>query len=204
MPVPDDIGSYKNDRVIDSFLENYYFQRGEAEEVFRDVVSWLWIASQNPENASIGMYHPMQVMDKMWHTFMSFTREYESFCVTKLGRKVHHEPHSRREQIDLLMASDNLEKKLEEMKGDVADFQAHVYDVLGADVVLRWFMTYPHVYSPDELLRRTRPQSSERGFLLIRSLRSANRTEVLEELAKTHEIALWCGGPNCGPQCREE
>lgn len=34
------------------------------------------------------------VVDAVWHQFILFTREYEAFCRTQLGRFLHHRPHT--------------------------------------------------------------------------------------------------------------
>jgi hypothetical protein len=73
---------------------------------------------------------------------------------------------------------------------------------LGADTLILWFVKFPHVYSPAELLHRTRIQFSQRGFLLGREMRSMGKLDLLAELAKLHEVAAWCGGAGCGAYCR--
>ena len=39
-------------------------------------------------------YGMMGAVDELWHTFVIFTREYESFCQKVAGRFMHHVPDS--------------------------------------------------------------------------------------------------------------
>jgi hypothetical protein len=198
-----EVQSYKNRRVILKFKECYYFDSEESELIFTDLMSWLWLAANSPNSIECSMYHPMNVIDKMWHVFLSNTRDYAEFCDTYLGKFIHHEPHTREEAAAMFMPSSIDAKPAEKIYRELSDFQGYVFDQLGSETLLRWFITFPHVYSPDELQRRTRPLFSQRGFFEIQGLRKLRKDELLLELSKTHHIAAYCGGPNCGPQCKE-
>lgn len=200
----DEVLQYKNERVIEKFREDYYFDSGEAELIFSETVKWLWLAADRKIDVPCAMYHPMLVMDKMWHAFLLFSREYEAFCKGELGRVIYHEPHTRGESMRRLTPTADNPAPLDKLYAEIADFQSYVYDRLGPETLLRWFVQFPHVYSPEELLRRTRPQFSQRGFMRIAGLRNLSKDELLAELAKDHAVAAWCGGPSCGPQCRED
>jgi len=194
---------YTNSRVIDKFCEDYYFDKEEAVSIFRDTLMWLWLSASTEDAQLCAMYHPMLVMDKMWHTFLVFSKEYADFCSNTFGKFIHHEPHTRRDSVKKLTPTTADPNPFETISREIGSFQSHVYDVLGQEAVLRWFVTYPHIYSPEELQRRSRPQFSQRGFLEVLAMRSMNKESLMEELAKSHAIAAWCGGPGCGAYCRD-
>lgn len=195
--------SYTNDDVLEKFREEYYFSKEESEEVFSDVLHWLWLTANSPPSSGCAMYHTMLAMDKMWHTFFSFMKDYEDFCNKYFGKIIYHTPHTRNSMIEGIVNSESQIDSLSVLYNEVGKFQEYTYDTLGSEILLRWFVTYPHIYSAEEMLRRSRPQFSQRGFLILQEMRKMDKTSILQELAKSHAVAAWCGGPNCGAQCRE-
>lgn len=88
----------------------------------------------------------------MWHNFILFTREYAAFCTKYFGRFVHHQPASKAEKLaykanvqsDPAQARADFNQKLE-------TFISATYDHLGDDTVIKWFSTYPALYSPQRI-----------------------------------------------------
>src|SRR4051812_27533059 len=60
----------------------------ESARVFRKMMAYLRRAAGTPVGLS-----PEPDVDKMWHTFILFTREYSAFCHSKFGRFIHHVPN---------------------------------------------------------------------------------------------------------------
>ena len=58
-----------------------------AEERALELKKWLVLARTNSENN----YQLTGNIDKIWHTFLQFTKDYHAFC-EELGGFVHHEP----------------------------------------------------------------------------------------------------------------
>lgn len=197
------VQKYSNPRVIAKFREAYYFGEAETADLFNELLSWLWLVATAPDGTKSGMYHPMQAMDKMWHTFISFTKDYADFCEKYFGKFIHHEPHTRADAAQELVKAKNPALVIEKMREDIESFQVYTYDKLGANALVKWFVTYPHMYSPEELQRRTRPLYSQHGLLHAQSMLKMNKADLLAELSKNWIVAAWCGGPNCGPQCEE-
>lgn len=198
-----DVLNYRNDRVIEKFREAYYFDRDEAAEIFRELLTWLWLAGTSEPEKPCSMYHPMHVMDSMWHTFLSFTRDYAQFCERYFSRFIHHDPHTRSDAVLRLSTSEDDQNPLDAVYAEIESFQRSVHDRLGPDTLVKWFVTFPHLYSPDEMQRRTRPVSSQHGFMNAERLRNLPKDALISELSKSWHIAAWCGGPNCGAQCEE-
>lgn len=203
MDTLDQILRYSNPRVISKFRECYFFDNEESQAIFQDLLRWLWLTSTAPPKVKCAMYHSMLALDKMWHVFLSHTKDYAQFCEAHLGTFVHHEPHTREETVRSLIPNTKNRDPLGKTLKGIEAFQSYTYDKLGSDTLIRWFITYPHAYSPEELLRRTRPQFSERGFMRTAELRRMSKKKLLKELAPSREIAAYCGGPSCGPYCME-
>lgn len=53
-----------------------------------ELKKWLILCAIKPENS----YMLVGKVDKLWHTFVLFTRQYEIFCQEIAGHFIHHEP----------------------------------------------------------------------------------------------------------------
>ncbi len=157
---------YRNQRVIDKFLEQYRLERREAEQLFEDMLLFLWLASRSltgPRGTPLlGVLEPHALMDEMWHTFILHTREYERFCRRFFGRTIHHDPTAPPERVrgaDGAREHAELRRKI-----------AFVYDELGEDVARRWFDAYVDRYTDVfvDARRVTRAQASRRARRAVR------------------------------------
>lgn len=60
----------------------------QASLIMDQALAFLKLAAENPGNG----YSPSPEVDKGWHTFILYTREYAAFCETFAGGFIHHEP----------------------------------------------------------------------------------------------------------------
>lgn len=73
---------YETREVIFKFLDEYDVSEAEALDIFSETKKWLYLCHlSNGEDVSISITEPLLVIDKMWHTFLQFTREYHQFCM---------------------------------------------------------------------------------------------------------------------------
>lgn len=68
-------------------------------------------------------------IDKMWHTFLLFTREYELFCYKFFNRFIHHSP----------VTEENPAPKKEDKKILLAHFVKEIYQEFGKETLVEWF-----------------------------------------------------------------
>lgn len=69
-----------------------------CEDVSRDAVldgvnemlRFLWLCSSSSQ-----VLTPSARIDQIWHEFILFTRVYQQFCQTRLGRFIHHQPSAQ-------------------------------------------------------------------------------------------------------------
>lgn len=112
----------------------------KGEEAFRELLKYIWLGCKhqsdiktNPNNLSFcfncTVHQEMSDIDDMWHTFLLFTRDYQSFCRDYLGNIFfHHEP---------ALSKDNTSKDKYEL--ELTRYLTYIYDHLGEETVKTWF-----------------------------------------------------------------
>ncbi len=83
------VPNYRSNEVVKKIGLKLKRSKVVAENLFKDLVAFLWISGQTPE-VSI----PSPAIDEAWHVFLLFTREYNDFCNKYCGGFIHHEPNS--------------------------------------------------------------------------------------------------------------
>ncbi len=59
----------------------------DPKMLFREVIKFLYLVKTYEMTLT-----PSLLVDLGWHEFILFTKSYERFCLTELGRFIHHEP----------------------------------------------------------------------------------------------------------------
>jgi hypothetical protein len=135
-----EILAYHHPQVIRRFCKEHPEMASQSEAIFQDLMRFFWASRhheeakkrepQNPELDFIYiMDEEMRGIDLMWHVFLLYTQDYSDFCHQYFGEFLHHLPDivDKMEDEDSLF-QDNLEK-----------FLSYTYDVLGEDVIKRWY-----------------------------------------------------------------
>lgn len=140
--------AYQNEDVIFRFTNMLETTEDEARDIFNETKKFLYL-SQLP-----GIFIPdeLLILDEMWHNFILFTKEYQAFCEKNFGRFVHHQPATKAEKLyqkELLALDKDTAKAEFNQKLEV--LISAVYDHLGDDTVIKWFSTYPQVYSTENI-----------------------------------------------------
>jgi hypothetical protein len=80
--------SYTHLGVIQRYAkqENYSFERADGD--FKECLKFLFLCA-NSEGVPCS---PSNTIDKIWHYFILFTRDYNFFCEEYLGNFIHHNP----------------------------------------------------------------------------------------------------------------
>lgn len=60
-----------------------------SERILDQTLGFLSLISKDKEH----MYSPSQLVDKGWHTFILYTKEYSDFCDNIAGQYIHHSPN---------------------------------------------------------------------------------------------------------------
>ncbi len=158
MKAPDkqEILKYQNQDVIDRFIKIYGVTEEQAQQIFTDVKLWLWMACKvraEGIDKPLVIDTALVVIDEMWHNFMLFTRDYTQFCERYFGTYMHHSPNTKPKIAEEKASMEELSlKEKREVLMDKKRWQYEfVYDHLGRDAFIRWYKTYPGLYTPHSL-----------------------------------------------------
>jgi hypothetical protein len=78
----------RHDAVVRRIAKEHRVRRATASRWFEEMVRFLDLCHASP-----GALSPSKKVDKAWHEFLLFTREYEQFCRKRYGRFMHHDPY---------------------------------------------------------------------------------------------------------------
>lgn len=84
--------SYENENVIEKFCSEYSVDKELAKEYFIEVKKFLYLCSSSNETLA-----PSAEIDKIWHTFILFTKDYRQYCMHFLGKFIDHVPEVKKE-----------------------------------------------------------------------------------------------------------
>ena len=77
-------------------MENKFLSSEEFEQVFIEFKKYVFLVAVNKSNLAM----MSKKVDQVWHQFILFTKEYQSFCNSILGFFLHHIPRTRFSLID--------------------------------------------------------------------------------------------------------
>lgn len=134
-----DLLKYNNKNILTRYQKDYPEAKMSAAEALQELMKYIWIclkhstdSAQNPHEASLQftcvMHDEMIEIDYMWHTFLLFTRDYDSFCRTYLGEFFHHQPLIKEDDSGKANYAVELERYL-----------SYIFDNLGEDTLKKWF-----------------------------------------------------------------
>lgn len=139
-----DVLAYRNERVIDGFVDRIDVPRAEAERIFVETLRWLWyIANTTPTPANPEAHvidRPLLIIDEMWHTFILYTRDYADFCGQMFGRFIHHDPGPKGDGAFVIETDEQFMARKRPKYIDI-------HRLLGEDVFLTWYREFPQAYS---------------------------------------------------------
>lgn len=140
--------------VIDSFTEMYSINDAVAEDIFIETKKWLWLCGYNQslqakgeEGASLFIDDSLLIIDKMWHTFILYTKLYTIFCNKHFGSYIHHYPTpplQKKQQADRFDKDVNYLEQFELRQRKQYEF---VSSILGKETLIKWYFEYPETFS---------------------------------------------------------
>ena len=143
LPDLEELLSYKHPQVIRSYERTFPEEKHRAEELFNDMLKYLWISTKheqdkksNPADDSLDflfvMHQEMREIDNMWHNFILYSKDYMEFCHKYFGEYLHHQPD----------VADTIVQTEVEFSGEMEKYLSYVYDHLGEQTVRRWFAAH--------------------------------------------------------------
>lgn len=82
--------SHRRDQIVRRIARDHHVRRATAERWFQELDKFLNICAFAEEPVS-----PPPRVDKAWHTFILFTRDYASYCASRHGIFIHHDPYEK-------------------------------------------------------------------------------------------------------------
>jgi hypothetical protein len=137
--------AYRHPELVTRFCDNWNVERRQSTAIFDDLKRYLWLTVKTDEPVA-----PVAIVDEMWHMFLVFTEDYAAFCKTYFGAMLHHVPTSSREKKALdKQFRTQTDKWRAEMGERLRRDMTLVFDLLGEDVMRRWYVDYPERYGRD-------------------------------------------------------
>ncbi len=135
-----EIKNFKHIGVIDRYNKDNPEYANQGNQIFEDLMIFFWASNQhsidqkeNLNNKDLDfvyiMDEKMLQIDRMWHVFLLFTKDYMDFCEEYFGEYIHHLP-------DIVPGMEKSEKDFEV---NLERFLNYNYDLLGHEVIERWF-----------------------------------------------------------------
>jgi hypothetical protein len=81
------VKTFHDENIVQKMMQEYSMPRDQANVLFQDTKMFLFLCTLYP-----GRLGPTDALDRGWHTFILFTREYADFCQRYLGQFIHHAP----------------------------------------------------------------------------------------------------------------
>lgn len=162
---------YQHPDVVYRFGKQFGLPQEECEELFEQVKRWLWLGNQSKcDGFELSIDQTLCVIDEMWHNFVLFTRDYQEFCESRFGYLIHHAPATMAEDEEAgrVRRSMSPEAYLQYLSDKKRKQYEYVYDKLGKEIFVKWYLQYPKKYTPQYLaelqLAACRPQPAEQAL----------------------------------------
>ena len=125
--------AFRHPGVIRRYCRDHSASPAEAEEVFQEMLKWLYLGScctaDNEATAGYVMTPEIMKLDWMWHAFLLFTADYAAICDRYFGSFLHHVPKDEADE----------PASLEAVREQLERHYALVCDVLGEPTLLVWY-----------------------------------------------------------------
>jgi len=202
----DEVLQYHHEGVILRFLEEYEFSRSDADEIFMDTKRWLWVCANAPDGVNPYVDQSTVIIDKMWHHFVLFTRDYREFCDTYFGKFLDHFPftdveYAEQKDIEAADPDDFMAKKQKAFTTNLR----HVGQTLGKDFVVKWYLEYPKRYPAKRIadaLRLPPVRQVPRIDLTAQEALAMDLPDLIPIIVdRTGPVADGYGGARCGAYC---
>ncbi|KTD79221.1 hypothetical protein [Legionella waltersii] len=96
--------TYKNEKLFTRYERDYPNALLAAPVALKELIKFFWLSKKHQQDLLLKPYakhlqfqcaihQEMGDIDSMWHTFLLYSKEYQTFCLTHFdGQFIHHEP----------------------------------------------------------------------------------------------------------------
>lgn len=143
IPNLNELLKYEHPAVVARFKKAHPASAENAEIIFKDLLRFFWASKTHHKDLAMTpsdkldfvfiMDDEMKEIDFMWHVFLLYTQDYMDFCNKYFGAYLHHLP-------DLVpLLEEGVVDTEANFSSNLEKFLDYNYDLLGEDVVRRWF-----------------------------------------------------------------
>jgi hypothetical protein len=117
--------SFENKAILRKFCIEHDVSEQTADDYFMELKKFLYLCANTNQTLA-----PSVEIDKIWHTFILFTKEYRNYCTQFLGKFIDHVPEvDQEEQVDIMPKENCLLNTLELYKLVFGDINNDVWKV---------------------------------------------------------------------------
>lgn len=146
--------SFEEPEVILKFARDFKISLADSKLLFKETMKMLWLMVkhtqdvESPEDIATPrtfvLQKSMEPLDKMWHEFILFTREYHQFCEKFFGEYIHHIPCSEKEFQAFQQRKIERQEAFEIMeRNELRVFVKYIQENLGTETLETWFKKIP-------------------------------------------------------------
>jgi hypothetical protein len=84
--------SFENPDIVTKFCEEHSIDEITGNQYFQEVKKFLYLCANTTDRLA-----PSAELDKIWHTFILFTKEYRQYCQQFLGKFIDHVPEVKKD-----------------------------------------------------------------------------------------------------------
>ncbi|WP_175765807.1 hypothetical protein [Burkholderia ambifaria] len=205
---PMELAEYRKDGIIKKFRDEWSVSEHAACDIFEETKKFLFLADYAQKHCvTFEIDEAVLIIDKMWHTFILFTKEYTEFCDTFFGRMLHHIPFCRAHLVEKIRDLSSRGISLSEYKRGRLQQQIDIIRAtFGIETVRKWYVEFGNSYSLQKLNTIQRPVYHEDlvhiGFPMdLEAARSLTPTALIEGIIQRQNPSMYCGGHGCGVYC---
>jgi hypothetical protein len=199
--LPSGLVEYQNDSVIKKFRDEWSVSEQAAKDIFEETKRFLFLADHAQKRCiTFEIDESVLIIDKMWHTFILFTKEYGQFCDSFFGRILHHVPFCREHLIEKIRDLSSRGISLSEYKRIRLQQQIDIiHETFGIETVRKWYVEFGNTYSLQQLNILQRPVYHEDLVHIGAAMdpekaKSLEPTELIEGIIQQQNPSMYCGG----------
>ncbi|MET3623284.1 glycine-rich domain-containing protein [Burkholderia ambifaria] len=205
---PTKLAEYQNDSVVKKFRDEWSVSEQAAQEIFEETKKFLFLANHAQKRCiTFEIDESVLIIDKMWHTFILFTKEYAGFCDTFFGRMLHHTPFCRAHLVEKIRDLSTLGISLSEYKRNRLQQQIDIiHETFGIETVKKWYVEFGNSYSLQKLNILQRLVYHEDLVHIgspmdLETAESLTPPQLIEGIIQRQNPSMYCGGHGCGVYC---
>lgn len=146
--------SFEEPEVILKFARDFKIPVSDSKILFKETMKMLWLMVKHTQDVekpgdisvprTFVLQKSMEPLDKMWHEFILFTREYHEFCDRFFGEYIHHIPCSEKEFQAFQQRKVERQEAFERTeRNELRVFVRYIQENLGSDTLEVWFKKLP-------------------------------------------------------------